>query len=132
MPSQYVHSGNAIAYAILIEALVEAPYTVEELVKLSGLARNTTWKFIRALHRRRLIFVAVWRTDRWGRHTKPAYRLGSQSDVARPPPKTAAQRSLARRQREALHAVTRACDKVPSVGEEHERQRLGGTHAKGL
>lgn len=105
MPSQFNYAGNAIAYAVVVESLMDEAYTIEELIKLSGLADSTTWKFVRALHRRKRAYVAVWRTDRWGRHTKPAYKLGMLPDAVRPPPKSSTRRSLERRQRDALERM---------------------------
>ena len=122
MPSQFKHVGNAVAYATVIEHLLSAPYTVDELIKLSGLAENTTWKFVKALHRRGLVYVAVWRTDRWGRHTRAAFKMGSMPDVPRPAPKTAARRSLERRQREALRAMTRTYDTAPDDASRHDAE----------
>jgi hypothetical protein len=114
MPSQFKYAGNAVAYATVLEALIEAPYTIDELIKVSGLADNTTWKFVTALRRRGLVYVAVWRTDKWGRHTRPAYKFGTMLDVVRPAPKTASRRSLERRQRNALLAMTRTYDVTPA------------------
>lgn len=108
MPSQFRYSATALAFAVLIESLVDAPYTIQELVTLSGFAYNTTRKFILALHRRRLVYVAVWRTDKIGRYTKPAYSFGSRPDVPRPPARTATQRSANAR----LRAMTRQHDEA--------------------
>lgn len=114
MPSQFKHTGNAVAYATVVQSLIEAAYTIDELIKLSGLAENTTWKFVLALKRRKLAYVAVWRTDRFGRHTRPAFSFGNKPDAVRPPPKTATRRSLERRQRLALQAMTRTYDEATS------------------
>lgn len=122
MPSQFKHAGNAVAYAIVVEALLDAPYTLDELIKIAGLAENTTWKFVRALHRRGLVHVAVWRTDRWGRHTRPAYKLGSLDDVPRPAPKTSSQRNIERRRREALLAMTRSYDEAGSAAPQQDAE----------
>lgn len=99
MPSGRRWLGNSAGYATMVEMLMDAPYTVDELVKLSGLAWTTAWKFVKALHRRQRAYIAVWRTDKAGRYTRPAYRLGQASDVPRPAPKSSAFRSRERRKR---------------------------------
>lgn len=114
MPSQFRYAGNAIAYATVVEALCEAAYTIDELIKLSGLAENTTWKFVKALQRKRCVYIAVWRTDKMGRYTKPAFSFGSRADVQRPSPKSATRRSAERRQRDALRAMARQYDEATS------------------
>jgi|JI8StandDraft_1071087.scaffolds.fasta_scaffold00388_34 hypothetical protein len=104
--------GNSSAYAVVVEALMDAAYTIDELVALSGLAWATTWKFVKAMQRRRRAYIAVWRTDKQGRYTKPAYKLGTMDDMPRPAPKSAAYRSteVRRRRRKALLAMTRSYD----------------------
>lgn len=115
MPSRFTYVGNSVAYANVVEALLDAPYTIDELAKLSGLARTTTWKFVHALRRRSLAYVGVWRTDTQGRYTRPAYSLGNRPDALRPSPKTPTQRSAAMRKRKALLAMTREYDEASSV-----------------
>lgn len=102
--------GNSSAYAVVVEALMDSAYTIDELVALSGLAWATTWKFVKAMQRRRRAYIAVWRTDKQGRHTKPAYKLGTMDDMPRPAPKSAAYRSTEVRRRKALLAMTRPTD----------------------
>lgn len=115
MPSGMKWLGNSVAYATVLESLVQAAYTVDELVVLSGMAKMTVWKFVQALRRRKLVHISVWRTDKFGRHTKPAFSFGMVPDVARPAPKTPTRRSRDRRQRNALSAMTRSYDAVSGV-----------------
>ena len=115
MPSGMKWLGNSVAYATVLEALVQAAYTVDELVVLSGMAKMTVWKFVQALRRRKLIYISVWRTDKIGRYTRPAFSFGMQPDVARPAPKTASRRSRERRRRNALAAMTRSYDEASDV-----------------
>ena len=102
--------GNSTGYAVMIEMLMDGPYTLDELVKLSGMAETTAWKFVKALHRRQRAYIAVWRTDKAGRYTRPAYRLGQAPDVPRPAPKSNAFRGRQYRKRLALEPMTRSYD----------------------
>lgn len=98
-----VHLSNTTAYAAVVESLVYDGGTVPELSEISGLALNTTRKFIRALRNRDLVRVLLWRQDAWGRHTIAVYAWGSpRYDAKRPPRMTSAERSarLRRKKRE--------------------------------
>jgi len=95
-----VHLSNTTAYASLVEALVRGGGTVPELSETSGLALNTTRKFIRALRNRSLVKVALWKRDVWGRHTIAVYDWGSSHyDAKRPPRMTSTERSARCRMR---------------------------------
>ncbi len=92
------HLSNTTAYAAVVEALVRAGGTPKELHEISGLATNTTRKFIRALRNRQLVRVALWRQDTMGRYTIAVWGWGSPLyDAKRPPRMTPTQRSARQR-----------------------------------
>lgn len=94
-----IHLSNTTAYAAVVEALVRGGGTVPDLSETSGLALNTTRKFLRALRTRALIRVVLWRQDAWGRYTIAVWGWGSGPDVKRPPRMTPTERSARRRRR---------------------------------
>lgn len=77
--------GNSTAYAEAIYLLMHKGGTAQEIANDSGLAYNTVRKLIRALHRRRIVRVALWRKDALGRDRLPVWLFGSQPDAAKPP-----------------------------------------------
>jgi hypothetical protein len=93
------HLSNTTAYAAVVEALVRTGGTTQEFSDASGLATNTTRKFIRALRNRQLVRVALWRQDGLGRYTIAVWGWGSAPDTKRPPRMTPTQRSARQRMR---------------------------------
>ena len=92
------HLSNTTAYAAVVEALVRTGGATQELSDTSGLAANTTRKFIRALRNRELVRVALWRQDTMGRYTIAVWGWGSPLyDAKRPPRMTSTERSARRR-----------------------------------
>lgn len=91
------HLSNTTAYAAVVEALVRTGGTPKELHEISGLAINTTRKFLRALRNRGLVRVALWRQDTMGRYTIAVWGWGSAPDTKRPPRMTSTQRSARQR-----------------------------------
>ena len=85
MPKMSAHLSNVSAYAEALYVLTEGASTVTEIARESGLALNTTRKFISSLKRRGLVRIAAWEQDTQGRHTRAAYEWGSSRDAARPP-----------------------------------------------
>lgn len=90
---------NVVAWARIIECLLDGVHTVKELHDESGLGLNTIRKLMTVMKRRDRIFIAAWERDSSpaGRYTIPAYALGSGPDVLRPLSKTATERSRRRR-----------------------------------
>lgn len=89
-----VNLANVSAYAEALYALVQGPSTVQEITRESGLAANTTRKFVASLKRRGLIRVAAWEQDSQGRYVIAAYEWGSKPDAKRPPRLTNAERRI--------------------------------------
>jgi len=106
-----IHLSNTTAYAAVVEALVYGGGTVPELHETSGLALNTTRKFIRALRSRDLVRVILWKRDAWGRHTIAVYAWGSpRYDAKRPPRLTPAERSARHRRKKREMSTVRGLD----------------------
>lgn len=85
MASVNADLGNSTAYAEAIAILIRKGGTTRDVSEHSGLAYNTCRKLIRALHRRKLLRVALWGEDSAGRKRIPVWLMGSGPDAARPP-----------------------------------------------
>ena len=97
---------NALSCALLMRALIDEPCTVRELMDVSGLARHTVWRYLRALVKVKVIRVAEWESDSLGRPQIPAYMMGAGKDVPRPKqPRDRRARRVQRYQREVQRAM---------------------------
>ena len=85
MASLNADLSSSTAYAEAIAMLIERGGTVPEVAEQSGLGYNTVRKLVRALHRRRIVRVALWRRDSLGRARNPVWIVGSGQDSSRPP-----------------------------------------------
>lgn len=91
----------------------EDGYTMPELAQLTDLPENVVWDYINELRAKRapkILYVADWRSTRAGIRPvwTPAYALGSEPDMPRPPKKSARERCQeyrARKEREQLDAT---------------------------
>ena len=83
-----VNLANVSAYAEALYVLTQGPSTVAEITRESGLAANTTRKFVASLKRRGLIRIGAWEPDTMGRQVVAAYEWGSKPDAKRPPSQT--------------------------------------------
>ncbi len=112
------HLSNTTAYAAVDEALVRTGGTTQEFSDTSGLAANTTRKFIRALRNRELVRVALWRQDTMGRYTIAVWGWGSPLyDAKRPPRMTSTQRSARRRMKKREMSALQQGREVHRAGE---------------
>jgi hypothetical protein len=112
------HLSNTTAYAAVVEALVRTGGTTQEFSDTSGLAANTTRKFIRALRNRALVRVALWRQDTMGRYTIAVWGWGSPLyDAKRPPRMTSTQRSARRRMKNREMSALQQGREVHRAGE---------------
>jgi hypothetical protein len=75
---------NAVSIARLMVALQDEAMTVHELQELVGLSLFTTRHYVLTLHREGGCHIAHWEQDRYGRHTRAAFRLGKQRDAVKP------------------------------------------------
>lgn len=111
MAALNTHLSNTTAYAVMVQSLVWGGGTVPELSEISGLALNTTRKFIRALRSRDLVRIILWKRDAWGRHTTAVYAWGSpRYDAQRPPSMTPAERSARLRRKKREMSAVRGLD----------------------
>ncbi len=83
---------NSTAYAEVIATLVEKGGTYQDLVEASGMRYNTVRKLVNALHRRKIVRVALWKRGACMRIRLPVWAFGSAPDAARPPRMTDAER----------------------------------------
>lgn len=97
---------NATMYAMAMEEMVQGPTTRAELVAHTGLNPHTVQSVIRALHQRKIIYIAGWERDASGKASIAAFAFGSKADAPKPRPKTPNEhrRSYLERKR---HAATR-------------------------
>lgn len=124
-----VNLSNTTAYAAVVEALVRTGGTTQEFSDASGLAANTTRKFIRALRNRGLVRVALWRQDTMGRYTIAVWGWGSAPDTKRPPRMTPTQRSARQRMRKREMSALQQGREVHRAGEPPTgRAGLAQTH----
>jgi len=113
------HLTNTTAYASVVEILVRAGGTSQELSDTSGLATNTTRKFIRALRNRNLVRVVLWRQDTMGRYTIAVWGWGRPAyDAKRPPRMTSTQRSARRRMKKREMSALQQRQEKSSLGEQ--------------
>ncbi len=118
------HLSNTTAYAAVVEALVRTGGTTQEFSDASGLAANTTRKFIRALRNRQLVRVALWRQDTLGRYTIAVWGWGSPLyDAKRPPRMTPTQRSARQRMKKREMSALQQGREVHSIGESPTRRK---------
>ena len=89
-----VNLSNVSAYAEALYVLTQGPSTVAVITRESGLAANTTRKFVASLKRRGLIRIGAWEPDTMGRQVVAAYEWGSKPDAKRPPTQTLQERQL--------------------------------------
>jgi hypothetical protein len=125
-----VNLSNTTAYAAVVEALVRTGGTTQEFSDASGLAANTTRKFIRALRNRQLVRVALWRQDTLGRYTIAVWGWGSPLyDAKRPPRMTPTQRSARQRMKKREMSALQQGREVHGAGKPPtRRKRVAQTH----
>jgi hypothetical protein len=81
---------NTLTYANTFERMSDGtPFSVEELVDVTGWHPVTVGRLVRALHRKRVLHVSAWLPDTLGRDSAPVYMLGNKRDKSRKttPPK---------------------------------------------
>jgi DNA-binding IclR family transcriptional regulator len=74
---------NAFHIAKMLSHLQRDGRTAYELMDLTGMDRDTVYRWLRELHIQRLIFVESWDQDARGRYVVARYRLGKQKDALR-------------------------------------------------
>jgi predicted ArsR family transcriptional regulator len=76
---------NAMSYAKMIALLLDEDHSKREIAKKTGLHYLTACEYMTELHKAGAIYVADFRTDRLGRRTTKAYRIGSKPDAEAKP-----------------------------------------------
>lgn len=76
---------GAFAYAQLVKALQEGPYSRAELAEITGLHTQTVGHYVDELRRAGQVFIAAWdQPADGGRNLVACYQLGQMKDVTRP------------------------------------------------
>jgi predicted ArsR family transcriptional regulator len=76
---------NADTSAAIMEMLLgDTPRTNADLVALTGATRNTIDRYLKALRKRGICYVAKWRNSANGSFDR-AYLIGRKEDAERPP-----------------------------------------------
>jgi hypothetical protein len=100
---------NAIRSERMRSALVSAPQSYDNLVAISGLAKPSVARWVKALRAMspRPIYIAAWADDARGRKFVPMFRWGVLPDAPRPGdnPEAAAARMRALRARKKLETT---------------------------
>lgn len=78
-PSRIGH----VAIAKLVSALHDGGQTIDDLVSLTGLNRETVGSYIIAMRREHVVHVSSWKLDSRGRCTRPAFSMGVRKDAAK-------------------------------------------------
>ena len=76
---------NALAFAIMVRALLDGEYTTREMADITGLAIATVRGYVKAIHKAGAAYVSGWDQDDCGRYRARQYTLGEGRDVPRPP-----------------------------------------------
>ncbi len=80
-----------LAIAELVARLAAGPATVPELAEQSGLSEQSVRGYVRAMRRRKVIYIAGWEQDAHGRQSLAAYAIGDRPAAVRKPPRTRAE-----------------------------------------
>lgn len=74
------------ATARMQEALRSAPYSLDDLVAISGLSKPVVTRYVKELYEAnpKMVYVADWGRDRRGYPTIRKYQLGAAQDMACP------------------------------------------------
>ena len=84
---------NAVAFAVLVKALLDGEYTAKELAETTGLAIGTVRGYVNAMHRAKATYISGWDQDDCGRYKARQFTLGEGKDTPRPPRAPQAQKS---------------------------------------
>lgn len=77
------HKLNALSLAIMLEEMLEGPFTTQNLVEVSGLGKTCVYRFLRTFHAKSVVHISGWEKDSAGRVCVPVYTLGRGKDVKR-------------------------------------------------
>jgi DNA-binding IclR family transcriptional regulator len=74
---------NAFHICGLLAAMQREALTARDLMEITGLDRETVYRWLRELHVQRLVHVERWDQCSRGRYIIAAYRLGKDKDARR-------------------------------------------------
>jgi hypothetical protein len=105
---------NALTQAIMVEALLTAPRSINQLVEITGLAREPVSHYLRALRHKKVLYRAAWGEDAIGRPVVEEYMIGiGQRDC--PPTDTRTQRQRKNEQQRVWRSRQRALKMVHAL-----------------
>jgi len=74
---------NALAYAHLVELMLDGTMTCQELARSTGLHYVTVLDYTRAMHNAGACHICAWEKDKHGRDLMKIYRIGRGRDAKR-------------------------------------------------
>lgn len=74
---------NAMAYAHLVELMLDGTHSCRELADITGLHYVTVLDYTRAMHRAGAAHICAWEKDKRGRDLIKVYRIGRGRDAKR-------------------------------------------------
>lgn len=98
---------NISCLVVLIKELQDGA-TARELEEVSGLAKSTVKRWIKALRLKNATYIEAWEKDCCGRNVVPVHRLGDSKDAKKPRKATPAERAKANRERKQLKRIEAA------------------------
>lgn len=105
---------NAMAYAHLVELMLDGTHSCRELAEITGLHYVTVLDYTRALHRAGAAHICAWEKDKRGRDLIKVYRIGRGRDAKRQR-LTAQQRSARYREKIKHQRLMEKLCSAPSV-----------------
>ena len=100
---------NALTFAELMAKLLDGEYTKTELREHTGLHHVTIAKYLRQLHKRRVVRISAWHKDSAGRAYVPHYSMNADGlpDARKPERISGAERSRQWRERQKAIEMNR-------------------------
>lgn len=77
------HKLNALTLAIMLEEMLDGPFTTKALMEVSGLGKSAVYRFVRTFHAKNVVHISGWDKDTAGRVCVPVYTLGRGRDAKR-------------------------------------------------
>lgn len=74
---------NAMAYAHMVELMLDGTHSCQELARATGLHYVTVLDYARAMHNAGACHITAWEKDRRGRDLIKVYKIGRGRDAKR-------------------------------------------------
>lgn len=74
---------NALVMALALKVILSGRFTREELLHKTGVHYQSAGRWLAAIKREKLIYIADWQNDTMGRDNIPVYELGDKPDKKR-------------------------------------------------